>query len=103
MEKLIMVALKFKANLRSSMSGLLTSSVEWWPPRNLTGGAEQGRSDCVGEKKNFPLQKINSGNRYLIYPSPIILYLMSAETLFSNQDMDVYYIEIERVTVAGTF
>lgn len=29
MEKLIMVALKFKANLRSSMSGLLTSSVEW--------------------------------------------------------------------------
>lgn len=27
MEKLIMVALKFKANLRSSMSGLLTSSV----------------------------------------------------------------------------
>lgn len=29
MEKLITLALKFKANLRSSMSGLLTSSVEW--------------------------------------------------------------------------
>lgn len=29
MEKLIMVALKFKANSRSSVSGLLTSSEEW--------------------------------------------------------------------------
>lgn len=49
-----------------------------------------------GKKKNpFAELKINSCNRYFICPIPIILYLMTAETVFSNQDMAVYYVEIE--------
>lgn len=58
MEKLIMVALKFKANLRSSMSGLLTSSVEWcglMATKESNWRREgKGRSDCM---KNYSLQE----------------------------------------------
>lgn len=77
MEKLIMVALKFKANLRSSMSGLLTSSVEWCglmaTEESLRRREGKGRSDCM---KNYSSQKmkITFGNRYLYSPIPSILY-----------------------------
>lgn len=81
MEKLIMVALKFKANLRSSMSGLLTSSVEWC---GLMATKEsrwhhEGMEEWLHEKSLLVEMKITSANRFLYSPIPKNPCLLSVE------------------------
>lgn len=73
MEKLIMVALKFKANLRSSMSGLLTSSAEWC---GLMATEEscwrrKGKGGVAAWKFLFA----ELGDRFLYSPMPGICWL----------------------------
>lgn len=77
MEELIMVALKFKANLRSRVSGLLTSSVE----RCSLMATEESR--CCrrkGEEKSkctknsmFANMKVTLADRFLVLPGLQIL------------------------------
>lgn len=73
MEELIMVALKFKANLRSRVSGLLTSSVERC---SLMATEEshccregEGRSDCMNDSM-FADMKITLAHRNFFSPGP---------------------------------
>lgn len=72
MEKLIMVALKFKANLRSGMSGLLTSSVDWCGlmATEESHWRHEGAEEWVHEKSLYADMKMTFGNRFLYSPVP---------------------------------